>query len=421
VNGLSARVFLIAAAAAGLAFTFVTPPFRVPDEVGHLWRAVGIAYGDVLPRSDARGSYSAIPNGIRMLPFAMGASETRVRRDHFTNAPNLELAESDRRIAHYPAGYTPVPYAPQIAAAFLGRTFDVLPIALFYLGRLFNLAAFIATIWLAIRIAPGGPWIFCAAALLPMSLYLAASWSPDAMTIALAFLFTAMVFRPDESSLRLAAAGFLLALCKPAYFLIALVALVQQKRRTAAMAVAAALLGATLALANAARAQTPRPDVKIDSAAQIRCLTEDPIRFVRFFGRHLAANAFEYSEQMIGRLGMLDIKLPAVAVWSEIALLLAAALAGGRLSARVRVVSAAVVVISTTGIFLSMYVGYSRSCNVLEGVQGRYFLPLVPLALSVAGVSLRSVERVMPALTLAVAVSANAAGVVWVALRYYYY
>jgi uncharacterized membrane protein len=80
-----------------------------------------------------------------------------------------------------------------------------------------------------------------------------------------------------------------------------------------------------------------------------------------------------------------------------------------------------VVVISTTGIFLSMYVGYSRSCNVLEGVQGRYFLPLVPLALFAMGLSLRSLGRVMPALTLAVAVSANAAAVVWVALRYYYY
>jgi uncharacterized membrane protein len=66
---------------------------------------------------------------------------------------------------------------------------------IFYLGRLFNLVAWIGLIWLAIRLTPVSPLLFTALALMPMTLFLAASNSPDAFTIAIGFLFAASALR----------------------------------------------------------------------------------------------------------------------------------------------------------------------------------------------------------------------------------
>jgi len=44
----------------GIAYTLITPPFEVPDEVGHYWRASSIAYGYIatprpqMPRAEVR-------------------------------------------------------------------------------------------------------------------------------------------------------------------------------------------------------------------------------------------------------------------------------------------------------------------------------------------------------------------------------
>ena len=63
------------------------------------------------------------------------------------------------------------------------------------LGRLANLLAFaFLTAW-AVRIAPFGKRLFAAAGLLPMTLHLAASYSRDSLLLALCFAFTALCLR----------------------------------------------------------------------------------------------------------------------------------------------------------------------------------------------------------------------------------
>ncbi|MEA2327151.1 MAG: putative rane protein, partial [Thermoanaerobaculia bacterium] len=49
---MSPRLFVVAALLLGLAYVFVTPPFEVPDEQNHFWRALAVGRGQLLP---ARG------------------------------------------------------------------------------------------------------------------------------------------------------------------------------------------------------------------------------------------------------------------------------------------------------------------------------------------------------------------------------
>ena len=63
------------------------------------------------------------------------------------------------------------------------------------LGRLFNFAGFVALAYFAVRFTPVGKRIFMVASCLPMTLHVTASYSYDACTIGLAFLFTALCLR----------------------------------------------------------------------------------------------------------------------------------------------------------------------------------------------------------------------------------
>ncbi len=430
------RVFVALAIIFGLAFAFVTPPFQVPDEIGHYWRAASIAYGEILPPTNSRGSFAELPDGMKLFVFVMQPRTpgAKIARDQFTTAIDVPLREERPVIASFPAGYTPVPYVPQIMAVLVGRALNLRPTVTFYLGRIFNIALFVALIAVAIRIAPVGKWIFCAVGLLPMAIYLAASWSPDAATIALAFLFTALLLRACSAGetagqrpalhgvLPLAFVGALLGLSKPAYVLIALLAFLIPPRRflVGTLVLLATLIGAGMSMANAARAHVPRQDAAVDPAAQQRCIIEQPLHFAQMAASHARQNAFEYTEQMIGRLGLLEIRLPLVIIWSDLLLLALAAFAsGGKLPLTARLLSILLVAGTLAGIAVAFYVGYSRSCDVIEGIQGRYFLPVVPLLLLAISFPF-SRDRTFALLTLAVGCVANSVGVFAVVCHYYY-
>ena len=94
-----------------------------------------------------------------------------------------------------------------------------------YMGRVANLIAYLLLAAAAVRLMPIQKWTMAMVALMPMSVYLAASLSADAMTIGLSLLVVALTLnlalgseRPDRRSLL--ALGFLLvllALSKQAY------------------------------------------------------------------------------------------------------------------------------------------------------------------------------------------------------------
>lgn len=95
-----------------------------------------------------------------------------------------------------------------------------------FLGRLANLAVFTLLTALAVKKAPFAKPVFVAAGLLPMTLHLAASYSRDSLLLALSFLYTALcldaAFGPCQRLSRkqlagVAAVGLLLAPAKSVY------------------------------------------------------------------------------------------------------------------------------------------------------------------------------------------------------------
>lgn len=198
--------FVLVAMTVGIAYVFLTPPLRVPDESAHFWRAAAIAYGH---------------------PF--------------------------------PTWYTPFVYLPQACAALVGRLFGWPPFFTFYLGRIVNMAVSILLVAAAMRAAPLWRLAFATLALLPTAMFEFASWSADAMTISVSCLATAMVLRGlSERSPMIAAeqrsialGAFCVALCKPVYFMTPLLVWLAPRARFASRR-AAVWCGAAVSSATAA-------------------------------------------------------------------------------------------------------------------------------------------------------------------------
>lgn len=425
---------------AGLLYAALTPPDRVPDEMGHFLRAVAMAEGNFFPKIGYVSPGHGFAGGIWMFRKRMEKLDTAAKftLDDVRAAYALPLDFENRAGIEFPAWYSPVPYAVPAAVAFVGMQTHWKPFWIFYLGRVANLLACLAIAFVALRMIRNRAAVAAAVLLLPMTLYELASWSADAMTISIALLLTSLLVRNIEADgvvktreiMWIAAAAFVMGLCKPAYFLLVVPVLAiptarfgdKRRRSFATLAIVAAMfLGTLLAVAAARKGQyNPRPQLPVDPGQQLQCVIDDPVRFAGVFLRDMRDNGRFYLEETIGRLGLMNVKLPVPLIVAEwLVLLWAAFTCGVRWTKTARASSIVACVMMIGGISLAQYLVWSIICgDAIEGIQGRYFLPLLPLLLFSFAIKPR--ERGPSLIPIAIAgMVANAIAIV-VVFRFYW-
>jgi uncharacterized membrane protein len=322
---------------------------------------------------------------VAALWMDLAGKDLHYDRTKFHNARQLRPGTELVRVS-FPAFYTAVPYAPQALAQFIGRKSGGRTLYVFYAGRVMNAIAGVLLVMLAMRLLPEAAWVFGVVGLTPMFLYLAGSFSADAVTCGLAFCAAAAALRPINAAFPITAA--LLSLAKPGYALIALLATPrwrERKQRTwIGVGLIAVVVGGWIASASARGAYYPmRGDVVTDASAQMKHLAQAPFQFVRVALSDYASHATQYLDHLIGRLGWLDIGLPRIVLVLYVLLFLYAALSIPlRLGAVHRAMLAAVVAGTMLLLSLAQYLLWSPVGGaIIEGLQGRYFLPIAPLVL----------------------------------------
>ncbi|MBW6499610.1 MAG: DUF2142 domain-containing protein, partial [Bacteroidales bacterium] len=197
------RVYLWLGGLSLILLVFLTPPFQVPDEPQHFYRSYQLSELQVWRAEGKAGS--AVPASLpELVQHFMGT----IAFHSFREVPRQRLVDTlaelhrpldAQRMAYFDMSgiqsYAPLPYIPQALAIAAGRAMDVGPLGLLYMGRLANaLVAGLITAF-AIALLPFGRTVALVVALLPMTLFQTASVSPDALTIASALLFTAVMAR----------------------------------------------------------------------------------------------------------------------------------------------------------------------------------------------------------------------------------
>ena len=421
--------FAIVALVFGAAYALVTPAFEVPDEVAHYWRATAAGYGHVVI-----GQRVALPRGYRVIVWALNLTpdDNRVTPDRLRRARGVQLQDDYRDPTPVAGLYSPATYVPQIVAAAVSRAASVQPFFSFFAGRLATLLFAVAGVALACQAAPAFRAHVEAAALLPMSLFLFGSWSADALTIVAAFLTSALLMRAIVSKAALtpgelaaiAAAVAWLSLCKPPYVLLALLVFAAPVRRSFRAIVVAVMVAGTIASSAMTMSgmEMPNPRYRpIDTRSQLRFIAADPIHFLGVLANDTRSNGRDYLESMTGRLGRYELKLPR---WTTLLLLLMLAAVGVTCGpplpplARVLIWAIAIAIWLATLTYLYLTSSIAGG-HVIEGTQGRYLVPLLPLLM--ATLRVRAVRVPMPAIAVyAIAIAANAMGIV-VLLQHYYY
>jgi uncharacterized membrane protein len=379
-----------------LIFALLTPPFQSPDEVGHYWHATAIAQGELVSPKVAGRPSAMIPTDARDLVatlwMELAGKDVKYATSKFHDARQLRPTHDTVRV-YFPAFYTAVPYAPQALALFVARLVHCPTLHAFYVGRIANAIIGILLVIVAMRMLPGAAWIFGSVGLTPMFLYLAGTYSADVATIGLAFCTTAAALRTADVPSRfekgiLPISATLLSLAKPGYSLIALIRFPRLKERAELMPILLALVGVMLGgwfASNSARAAyyPMRSDVVTDAARQLAQVAQAPLHFLRLAASDYITHSFQYIDHLVGRLGWLDIGLPRLVVISYIVLFVYVAVSVSlRVTGIERAILASVFLATLLLLSLSQYLIWTPVGGTsIEGLQGRYFIPVVPLAL----------------------------------------
>lgn len=196
------RLVFVLVLGLGVLYTFVLPPYAAPDEKYHINQSFTLAcrWANFFSDDEWRMGHVPTTTSFRretdVNPTLQDENTTVFTWEEFagtlftsTDAPY----DSHQEYAELQTDQNPLLYLCSGAAVFAAYLFHLGFTPALALGRLANLLAFALLAALAVRAAPFGKRVFAAAALLPMTLHLAASFSRDALLLGLCFAFTALL------------------------------------------------------------------------------------------------------------------------------------------------------------------------------------------------------------------------------------
>lgn len=309
-------------------------------------------------------------------------------------------------------------FAPALGIA-VGRLLNFNTITMYLTGRLFSLLFYILLIAVSLKLLPVGKSLLYTISLFPMCLQLAASFSRDTFRIAGAVLVVALTLNlfwgeenPNKKKIPLIialiiSAGLVLPLRTFVYSMFAVLPLFvyfyRKKWLTDKMIIITAFSIATLVLIAIFLKYVVFPG-NIVEEPQIKALWMDDIKYSKqYFINHpldmlsILRNTFWvktvwYIDTMIGSsLGWLDTPVPDVLVRIFFCLIPAAAAARtyetAELSRLMRFTLFVFACLSIVLIIAGITITWTpMSFSYAEGVQGRYFLPILfPLLLAFRG------------------------------------
>jgi len=395
--------------------------------------------------SEGRLGFAIDSSGPIVVPDSFLTLRRTIRHARPTEAPRqfeeaqLERAfsvplETDQRTTAPRASlHPPLGYLPAAAGVGLGRLIDWGAARLEILGRLGSLVVWLALGWWALHLAVRRRWAFCLLLLLPMSVEQGVALSSDAVCNGLAVLFLALVLRSasrTEPMTRAEVAALLvcagaLGFSKIGYaFLSALIFVVPARRfsgRAAWVAVSAAVvvaafapsLGWLLATSNASSTPASHLSVKGSPLEQLVSILRHPVAYAQVLIDTVALRGARWFTGAVGVLGHANLVLPRPLYALLPACLLAAclldepeldALRGGSRALVLAIALLGLIVVPTMGYLVWNPVGHGR----INGIQGRYFLPVLPAVLmaipSLGRRAPRLVRRAAPFVAVSVVV-----------------
>ncbi len=373
------------------------PPFAAPDEPAHFYRAYQISKLNLTSHTTNEGALGGI---VLKIPPNKLFSNWKLTNDEFVSFPNTAV-------------YSPAGYLPQSTGIGLARTAK-LPVGyMVLLGRFFNLLTYILLVFIAIRLVPFGKWVYCVIGLFPVAIQQAASLSIDGITIGLCFILIALlqklfyqknkITNQEIAWLLLLASG--IALTKPngLVLLIPLIFLpkslfinIKQKISIIGGAILAAVTSyfmwsevIKLKHYNTNSSQTIGL-LNVNPSDQLSFILKSPIVFFKvlfksfiFQGTGGDAKPDFYLTSMYGYFSNFLYKLPLSLLIMGYVLLFIVLITkekDEKINTSYLLSQTSTFLLAILGVAVALYLVWTPvGAPQIEGIQGRYFIPFLPL------------------------------------------
>ncbi len=453
IKARPALIFLFASLLIGLAGIAVNPPLRGPDESAHFLRAFAISRGELIPSvADATGRRGVFLPSQLHRQFAHFNQFREMRpdarldfRDVFSGYfdQSSSAAADDSAPVFVPfegsEAYSPLPYLPYAIAARLAQWVGLDFLLTIYGMRIAGLFAWTLICAWAIAITPRLDWMFFCTAMLPSALYQRSVISVDGAVLSTTLVVVALCLKAsDGSASGIAGRAFWMAissLTKPPQIVLAFLEILRSRGRDCKAQlwelILVAIPGIALSLswiifsgadvgAWRLREGNALPAQEFDPRWKLLFLLHHPLKFVTDVISSLDYSA-ELWRQLIGVFGWLDVPMRSLA-YPVITVLLVATMfdelaVSPRARCRIAIISALTMLSYCLAVCAIFFITLTPTeAGRIEGLQGRYFLVVLPLlALIASGMVNRSLGRVtaLAALTSALVSAAAMLDALW--------
>lgn len=416
------RIFLWGICVMGLLSIMLTPPLAVPDENAHFLNAYSFSQGDVWAEADESetviGKY--FPNYILDFmekykdSFAGDLKKKYSFRKNFYESWKV-ISEDERGEKFYVSDLTSItPWAyifsgsamrlMSVTWRIMGSGYDN-AYNFMIAGRLGNFLFYVIVSYIAVTITPCLKKTMMLLLSMPMTLFLGASLSYDAVLIPVTFLFFAelmrLILRKEEQSvdindmLIIAICTIFLTAIKMVYapFVILLLFIPMKKFKSnkqyfvsIGIVIGSGMFGMIVPkvihhISTGGVASATHPNILIQQEYLYRNLFEIP----KIIGRTILNYANFYISSFVGKIGTLDTNLPIPYICIFLLFLVIVALCESsrveKINWKIRLTTFLLLVFIMTGMFMVMYVKWTPLVEepmggTVNGLQGRYFIPV---------------------------------------------
>ncbi len=379
----------------GMLYTIFMLPSQIPDELGHLWRAYEISEGTLISSKDP----TTVPSDLvyHVKSYVNTYQEFyEVLSDETDYNDRVEVNNTFKTYPFFLYMFGAIGF-------FIARILHLNILLGCYLACLMNFIVLLVTVYYAIKIIPFGKWAITSIVFMPMFLHQATSTSADSIINCLSLLFicfvVSLVFKEGEMTQKEKGSFFLLsvllALSKYVYLPIIFIGIllmfsknIDGKKRMIMLSITFSisifLVITYFIFSNTYESPHKKyeEDNHVNISSQTKEIISHPINFVKTLGNTLYLKGEEWIGMMVGtHLGWLEIHVPSLTIITYvIVILISCFIEKNEVAFNVAqkvfsmLICIGTIILVITGLYLH-WTGVGA--NVVEGVQGRYFIPAV--------------------------------------------
>ena len=406
------NLFLVMALMFGFIMAFICTPFQECDGWEHFLRAVDVSYGNLfspVATLNHGSGQMVVPENIEEVSFRIVEPSSGEGAAYKAYLKTIKPSKHSKEMPFNGGVMSPF-YYPQAFGFLLGRILGVSWFTCVALGRLFNLAAYAILAYFAIKLTPILKNTMVTIALFPMTIYQAASFSPDALLNGLCFLFIALCFyyaygKKEELGVKepliLGTILALIFLCKYVYVFLGLLVFIIPKKKFGdnkeyfkkfMIALIPLLILGIIAVKTATAVISSGSDAAVADVAQtgatmspLAFLTSNPLNVFKVL---FYTFCYKFSDYLLwfDTLGSLNYPLgPLIYLVPMFALYVLGSecmMSEIEIKLKDKFIALFAFAMVSIAIVLGIYIGDTRinfaGNYLVQGVQGRYFIAALP-------------------------------------------